>query len=68
MKRKSLTSLQATNLIEKTYRSGVFDIVYPNDSKIDKVMQLAVNENIVSAKIFDIRLAALILEINFVFF
>lgn len=64
MKGKPLTPLQATDLIAKTYRSGIFDIVYPNSSTIDKVMQLAASENIVSAKIFDTRLAALILETN----
>ena len=62
MKKKPLTPLQATNLIAKTYRSGIFNIVYPDCFTIDKVMQLAVNNNIVSAKIFDTRLAALILR------
>jgi predicted nucleic acid-binding protein len=64
MKGKPLTPLQATDLIAKTYKNGIFDIVYPNCSTIDKVMQLVVSENIVSAKIFDTRLAALILETN----
>ena len=68
MRGKPLTSLQATDLIAKTYRSGVFDIVYPNSLTIDKVMQLAVSGNVVSAKIFDIRLAALILGINIDYF
>lgn len=61
MKGKSLTPLQAKDLIAKTYRNGIFDIVYPDVSTIDKVMELAISENIVSAKIFDTRLAALIL-------
>ncbi len=61
MKGKPLTPLQATDLITKTYRSGIFDIIYPDSSTIDKIMQLAVSENIISAKIFDTRLAALIL-------
>ena len=60
MKGKSLTPLQTTDLIAKTYRSGIFNIVYPDSSTIDKVMELAKRENIVSAKIFDTRLAALI--------
>lgn len=61
MKGKPLTPLQATDLLAKTYRSGIFEIVYPDSSTIDKIMQLAVSENIISAKIFDTRLAALIL-------
>ena len=64
MKEKPLTPLQATDLIANTYRNGIFEIVYPDNSTIDKVMQLAVSSNIVSAKIFDIRLAALILGIS----
>ncbi|HHP7232633.1 MAG TPA: hypothetical protein ACFCUY_17480, partial [Xenococcaceae cyanobacterium] len=32
MKEKSLTALQATDLIAKTYKSGIFDIVYPDSS------------------------------------
>lgn len=68
MKGKSLTPLQATDLIAKTYRNGIFDIVYPNNSIMDKVMQLAVSGNVVSAKIFDIRLAALIIETNIDYF
>jgi predicted nucleic acid-binding protein len=67
MKGKPLTPLQATDLITKTYRSGIFDVVYPDSSTIDKVMQLAVSGNVVSAKIFDTRLAALILgtDVNY---
>jgi predicted nucleic acid-binding protein len=61
MKGKPLTPLQATDLIAKTYRSGIFDVVYPDSSTINKVMELAISDNIVSAKIFDTRLAALIL-------
>jgi predicted nucleic acid-binding protein len=61
MKGKPLTPLQATDLIAKTYRSGIFDVVYPDSSTIDKVMKLAISDNIVSAKIFDARLTALIL-------
>ena len=68
MKGKSLTLLQATDLIAKTYRNGIFNIVYPDTSTIDKVMQLAVSDNVVSAKIFDTRLAALILGTNVDYF
>jgi predicted nucleic acid-binding protein len=67
MKGKPLTPLQATDLIQKTYRNGVFDIVYPNSLTIDKVIELAASNNVVSARIFDIRLAALVLgiEVNY---
>lgn len=68
MKQKPLTPLQATDLIANTYRNGIFEIVYPDTSTMDKVMQLAVSHNVVSAKIFDIRLAALILGINIDYF
>ncbi|MGL6343101.1 MAG: type II toxin-antitoxin system VapC family toxin [Waterburya sp.] len=64
MKEKPLTPLQTTDLIANTYRNGIFDIIYPDNSTMDKVMQLAVSSNVISAKIFDIRLAALILGTN----
>ena len=62
MRKKPLTSLQAANLISQTYRSGIFEIVYPNSSTTDKVLQLAIDGNVTSAKIFDTRLAAMILH------
>lgn len=64
MRKKPLTSLQAANLISQTYRSGIFEIVYPNSSTTDKVLQLAIDGNVTSAKIFDTRLAAMILSTN----
>lgn len=62
MRKKPLTSLQAANLISQTYRSGIFEVVYPNSSTTDKVLQLAIDGNVTSAKIFDTRLAAIILH------
>ncbi|MGK7940427.1 MAG: hypothetical protein AB4062_09835 [Crocosphaera sp.] len=41
-----------------------FEILYPTTSTIKKILELAVDNNITSAKIFDIRLAALCLEKN----
>ena len=64
MRKKPLTPLQAANLISQTYRSGFFEIVYPNSFTTDKVLQLAIDGNVTSAKIFDTRLAAMILHTN----
>ena len=68
MRKKPLTSLQAANLISQTYRSGIFEIVYPNGFTTDKVLQLAIDGNVTSAKIFDTRLAAMILHTDIDYF
>ncbi len=68
MKGRPLTPVQANNLIKDTYLRGTFEIVYPVSLTIDRVLQLAVTNNVTSAKIFDIRLAALILESNIDYF
>lgn len=62
MKKKPLTSVQAVNLISQTYRSGIFDVIYPNSLTTNTVLQLAINGNVTSAKIFDTRLAAMIIH------
>ncbi len=41
-----------------------FEIIYPTASTINKILELAVDNNITSAQIFDVRLAALYLEKN----
>ncbi len=68
MKEISLTALQANDLIRSIYFNGNFEIIYPTRVTIDKVFQLAVNHKVTSAKIFDIRLAALILDENIDYF
>ncbi|MCW6038030.1 PIN domain-containing protein [Spirulina subsalsa FACHB-351] len=62
MKGKPLTPQQTNDLIRDVYLGGNFEIIYPVNSTLDKVLKLAVNSNVTSAKIFDIRLAAAILE------
>lgn len=64
MKGNPLSSLQANNLITATYLNSNFEILYPNQLTIEKILELAVNNNITSARIFDIRLVALILNKN----
>ncbi|MBD1847115.1 PIN domain-containing protein [Cyanobacteria bacterium FACHB-63] len=58
----ALTPQQAQTLIKSTYLNGNFEVIYPNFSTIDRLLDLAVIRNITSAKIFDLRLAALVLE------
>ncbi|MEP0916127.1 PIN domain-containing protein [Leptolyngbya sp. DQ-M1] len=58
----ALTPQQAQTLIKSTYLNGSFEVIYPNFSTIDRLLDLAVIRNITSAKIFDLRLAALVLE------
>jgi predicted nucleic acid-binding protein len=62
MKNKPLSAAQAKELIENTYLKGVFQIVYPTEAILLQVLDLAVQKNITSAKIFDLRLAAIALS------
>jgi predicted nucleic acid-binding protein len=63
MKDLPLTSKQASELIINVYlNSNKFKIVYPNNSVLHHILTIATNHNITSAKIFDMRLAALILD------
>lgn len=62
MKGNALTASQARDLIAVTYLGGAFEILYPDRSSVDRVLQLAVNGNFISARIFYIRLAVLILD------
>lgn len=57
-----LTSSQANALITGTYLSSNFEILFPTLSTITKTLELAVARTITSAKIFDLRLAALASE------
>lgn len=58
MKNKPLTATQAKELIENTYLNELFQIIYPTPASLQKVLDLAVQKNITSARIFDLRLAA----------
>ncbi|BAU10017.1 hypothetical protein LEP3755_04950 [Leptolyngbya sp. NIES-3755] len=58
----ALTPKQAQSLLTATYLGGNFELIYPNLSTIDRLLNLAVTRNITSAKIFDLRLAAIALE------
>jgi toxin-antitoxin system PIN domain toxin len=62
MKNKPLSAAQAKRLIENTYLNGAFQIVYPTETILRKVLELAVQKNITSARIFDLRLAAIALS------
>jgi predicted nucleic acid-binding protein len=62
MKNKPLSAAQAKELIENTYLKGVFQIVCPTEAILLQVLDLAVQKNITSAKIFDLRLAAIALS------
>ncbi|NJL91751.1 MAG: PIN domain-containing protein [Coleofasciculaceae cyanobacterium SM2_1_6] len=62
MKGNSLSTSQVKNLIESTYLGGQFQIIYPTQAVLRQVLELAVQKNITSAKIFDLRLAAIALS------
>ncbi|WP_199246337.1 hypothetical protein [[Phormidium] sp. ETS-05] len=62
MRGNALTATAAINLINAVYLAGGFQIVYPTRSSIDKVLQLAAEGGFVSARIFDVRLATLVLD------
>lgn len=62
MTSNALTPTQAQALITTTYFNENFEIIYPNASTIERLLNLAVSRNITSAKIFDLRLAAIALE------
>lgn len=61
MKNKPLTAEQAKTLIETVYLGGIFQIVYLTPPVLQQVLTLAAQKNITSAKIFDLRLAAIAL-------
>ena len=52
MKGTPLTPLQTNNLINSIYLNGNFEILYPTKLTVEKVLELAVNNNVTSAKIF----------------
>jgi predicted nucleic acid-binding protein len=59
---KPLSPSDAKNLINKTYLNEYFEIIYPTIDSINETLELAVKINAVSARIFDIRLASLVLK------
>lgn len=61
MQNKSLTSQEANELISEIYLSGTFEVLYPNQLTTKKTLELAVNYNCISARIFDIRLVGLVI-------
>jgi predicted nucleic acid-binding protein len=62
MRGRSLSASQAKQLIQSTYLTENFELVYPTKETIQKTLELAVQKNIISAKIFDLRLAAVALS------
>ena len=58
MQGRPLTSLEAKTLIEETYLTRVFRILYPTRAVLEKTLQLAAEKRVISARIFDLRLAA----------
>jgi predicted nucleic acid-binding protein len=62
MRNTSLSSAQAHRLIYDVYWVEQFQIIYPTESTLQKTLELAEQRKIVSAKIFDLRLAAVALS------
>jgi predicted nucleic acid-binding protein len=67
MRGKALQPAKAKELISDTYLNGAFDVLFSSQETLRSTLKIAVENNIVSAKIFDIRLAAIALEaeVNF---
>jgi predicted nucleic acid-binding protein len=61
MKNQPLTPQDVNKLITEVYLSGVFEVLYPNQLTTEKTLELAVNSNCLSARIFDVRLAGLVI-------
>ena len=53
---------QARSLIRQTYLKGQFEILYPSSITVDHTLDLAVDRQVTSAKIFDLRLASIAVE------
>jgi predicted nucleic acid-binding protein len=64
MRNDPLSVSQAYDLIQNVYWGQQFQIIYPNEDTLKKTIELAVQRNVVSAKIFDLRLAAVALSAN----
>jgi predicted nucleic acid-binding protein len=62
MRNAPLSSAQAHRLIYDVYWVEQFQIIYPTESTLQKTLELAEQRNVVSAKIFDLRLAAVALS------
>lgn len=58
MQGSPLTALDAKRLIEETYMTGAFRILYPARAVLLRALQLAAETGAISARIFDLRLAA----------
>jgi predicted nucleic acid-binding protein len=59
MRNAPLSPVQVQLLIQNTYLTGKFQILYPTEATIRTTLELAAIRSVVSAKIFDLRLAAL---------
>ncbi len=65
---RPLSPGQARSLIAGTYLNGTFEIIYPVAATIQRTLDLAVSKGITSAKIFDLRLAAVAAETTLDYF
>jgi predicted nucleic acid-binding protein len=61
MRNKPLTCQEVGKLLTEIYLNGIFTVLYPNKLTTEKTLELAVNYNCVSGRIFDIRLAGLVI-------
>ena len=68
MRNKPLTPTEVKELIERTYLSGEFELIYPTKEILYKTITLAEERNANSAKIFDLRLSAQALSANVAYF
>jgi len=59
MQNQPLSAAQAKALIENTYLNGLVEIFDPPDPLLHQLLDLAVQKNITSARIFDLRLAVI---------
>ena len=62
MANNSLKPEQARSLIRQTYLNGRFEVLYPSSITVDHTLDIAVDRQVTSAKIFDLRLASMAVE------
>jgi predicted nucleic acid-binding protein len=65
---RALSPEQARALITETYLNRTFEIIYPSAATIRRTLDSAVQKRITSAKIFDLRLAAVAAETTLDYF
>lgn len=62
MRGKPLSPIIAKSLIEETYLTGSLKVAYPTNDTMKKTLEIVSQKNLISAKIFDVRLYVMALR------